>query len=233
GVGFAIPSLLVTEITDVLLRDGRVTRGRIGLTLQDLTPPLARAFKDGPERGAIVTDVPEKGAAHDAGIRRGDIIVKLEGRPVESSAELRHRIAMRGAGARVRLEIWRNRKTLEILARLQEAEGSSPGHARTDDRGEEDVAGSSSGIDGVGVGAVTVDMLRRAGMEDEDGGVIVISVLPSSSSTGLRRGDLIVEADLKRIRSSSELREAVRRGGDPVLLRVRRPEGCVYLSVSK
>jgi len=76
-------------------------------------------------------------------------------------------------------------------------------------------------------------MLRRAGMEDEDGGVIVISVLPSSSSTGLRRGDLIVEADLKRIRSSADLREAVRRGGDPVLLRVRRPDGCVYLSVSK
>src|SRR6185436_694430 len=171
GVGFAIPSLLVTEITDVLLRDGRVTRGRIGLTLQDLTPPLARAFKDGPERGAIVTDVPEKGAAREAGIRRGDIIVNFEGRPVESSAELRHRIAMRGAGARVKLEIWRNRKTLEIVVRLQEAEGSSPGHAKVDETGDDEPAGSSSGLDGVGVGAVSADTLHRAGV-DEEGGVI-------------------------------------------------------------
>jgi len=231
GVGFAIPSLLVTEITDVLLRDGRVSRGRIGITLQDLTPPLARAFKDGPERGAIVTDAPEKGPAREAGIRRGDIIVKFEGRPVESSAELRHRIAMRGAGARVKLEIWRNRKTLEIEVRLQELEGSSPGHAKADGGGDEP-AGSSSGIDGVGVGPVSADTLHRAGV-DEEGGVIVISVLPSSSSNGLRRGDLIVEADLKPVHSSSELREAMRRSGDPVLLRVRRADSCLYLSVSK
>src|SRR6185436_14102872 len=193
GVGFAIPSLLVTEITDVLLRDGRVTRGRIGLTLQDLTPPLARAFKDGPERGAIVTDVPEKGAAREAGIRRGDIIVNFEGRPVESSAELRHRIAMRGAGARVKV----------------------------DETGDDEPAGSSSGLDGVGVGAVSADTLHRAGV-DEEGGVIVMSVLPSSSSSGLRRGDLIVEAGSQLVHSSSELREAVRRSDDPVLLRVRR-----------
>jgi serine protease Do len=232
GVGFAIPSLLVTEITDILLRDGRVTRGRIGLALQDLTPPLARAFKDGPERGAIVTDAPEKGAAREAGIRRGDIIVKFEGRPVESSAELRHRIAIRGAGARVKLEIWRNRKTIEIVVRLQEAEGSSPGHAKADDAGDHEPVGASSGIVGVGVGAVSPDTLHRAGV-DEEGGVIVISVLPSSLSGGLRRGDLIVEVDLKPVHSSSELREAVRRSGDPVLLRVRRADTCVYLSVSK
>jgi serine protease Do len=87
GVGFAIPSRLVSEIVEILLRDGRVSRGQLGVTLQELTPALARAFKDAPDRGAIVTDA--KGAAREAGIRRGDILVKLDGRPVESSAALR------------------------------------------------------------------------------------------------------------------------------------------------
>ena len=234
GVGFAIPSRLVGEILEALLRDGRVNRGRLGVTLQDLTPALARAFKDGPAQGAIVTEAPEKGAAREAGIRRGDVIVKLDGVPVISSADLRHRIAMKGGGARVRLEIWRNRKPIEVTVRLQEAEGTPPGQARDDGPTAEELAGSSSsGLDGVSVGAVTPEMLRRAGVEDESGGVIVISIRPSTSVSGLRRGDVIVEADRKPVRTSAELREAVRRSDDPVLVRVRRPEGCVYLSVSK
>ena len=232
GVGFAIPSRLVTEILEVLLREGRIRRGQLGVTMQDLTPALARAFKDGPPRGVIVTDAPAQGAAREAGIRRGDIIVKLDGRPVESGTELRHRLAMRGAGTRVTLELWRNRKTLEIAVRLQEVGGGPPGRAKADDSDDEELAGAACGIQGVGVGAVTPDMLRRAGVEEE-GGVIVLSVLPSSPASGLRRGDLIVEADLKAVRSSADLREAVRHSDGPVLLRVRRPEGCVYLSVSK
>lgn len=232
GVGFAIPSRLVTEIVEILLRDGKVTRGQLGVTLQDLTPALARAFKDGPERGVIVTDAPEKGAAREAGIRRGDIILRLDGRPVDTSAELRHRIAMRGAGAKVRLELWRYGKTLDLTVRLQEAEGSAPGHARAEDPASEELAGSSSGIEGVGVGAVSPELLRKAGV-DEEGGVIVISVLASSVSTGLRRGDLIVEAGLKVVHSSAELREAVRQSDNPVLLRVRRSDGTFYLSVCK
>jgi serine protease Do len=175
GVGFAIPSRLVTEIVEILLRDGKVSRGQLGVTLQDLTPALARAFKDGPEQGVIVTDAPEKGAAREAGIRRGDIILKLDGRPVETSAELRHRIAMRGAGAKVHLELWRHGKTLDLTVHLQEAEGNGAGHAKTEDAsGSEELAGSSSGIEGVGVGAVSPELLRKAGVEEE-GGVIVIS----------------------------------------------------------
>jgi len=232
GVGFAIPSVLVREILEILLRDGRVNRGQLGVALQDLTPGLARAFKEAPARGVIVTEAREKGPAHEAGVRRGDILVKMDGRPVESSAQARHCIAMRGAGARVKLEVWRIGKTLEITVRLQESEGTPPGQAKSQNTPAEEIAGSSSGIEGVGVGGVTSDQLRRAGV-DEEGGVIVLSVLVSASVTGLRRGDLIVEADRKPVHSADELREAVRRSADPVLLRVRRPDGCLYLSVSK
>jgi serine protease Do len=230
GVGFAIPSRLVSEIVEILLRDGRVSRGQLGVTLQELTPPLARAFKDAPDRGAIVTDA--KGAAREAGIRRGDILVKLDNRPVESCAALRHRIAMRGAGTRVKLEIWRKGKTLEFIVRLQEAEGP-PGRAQAEEStAAEELAGVSSGIDGVGVGAVSSDMLKRAGVEEE-GAVIVLSIHSYASVVGLRRGDLIVEADSKSVHSAAELREAVRHSNDPVLIRVRRPEGCLYLSLNK
>src|SRR4030095_15689782 len=72
GVGFAIPSVLVTEILELLLRGGRVNRGQLGVTLQDLTPALVRAFKDAPARGVIVTEAHEKGPAREAGVLRGD-----------------------------------------------------------------------------------------------------------------------------------------------------------------
>jgi S1-C subfamily serine protease len=151
---------------------------------------------------------------------------------VESSAQVRHRIALRGAGARVMLELWRAGKSLEITARLQESEGTPQGQANAQNGPTEEIAGSNSGIEGVGVGGVTSAQLRRAGV-DEEGGVIVLSVLSSASVTGLRRGDLIVEADRKPVHTADELREAVRHSDDPVLLRVRRPDGALYLSVSK
>jgi serine protease Do len=139
---------------------------------------------------------------------------------------------MRGAGTRVKLEIWRKGRTLELIVRLQEAEGPRGRAQAEDPPAAEELAGVSSGIDGVGVGAVSADMLKRAGV-DEEGAVIVLSIHSSASVTGLRRGDLIVEADSKSVHSAAELREAVRHSNDPVLVRVRRPEGCVYLSLNK
>src|SRR5204863_3807335 len=109
GIGFAIPSRLAGEILEHLLREGRVSRGQLGVVVQDLTPSLARAFS-APEPGVIITELPEKGAAREAGLRRGDILQKLDGEPVESTSALRHRAAMRGGGAKVRLEIWRDRR---------------------------------------------------------------------------------------------------------------------------
>ncbi|HVE38564.1 MAG TPA: trypsin-like peptidase domain-containing protein [Planctomycetota bacterium] len=228
GIGFAIPSRLVSEIVELLLREGRVSRGQLGVVVQDLTPALARAFS-APEPGVIITELPEKGAARDAGLRRGDILLKLDGAPVESTAALRHRAAMRGGGAKVRLDVWRDHKILQFAVRLQELH--DPTAAVSSE--EEAKSGEPFGPGGITVAAVPRDLLHRAGFSDEDGGVMVTTLPAAASFAGLRRGDVIVEVRGKTVRKADDFREAVARSPDPVLLRVRRPEGSVYVSIPK
>ncbi len=227
GIGFAIPSRLVSEIVEHLLREGRVSRGQLGVVVQDLTPSLARAFS-APEPGVIITELPEKGAARDAGLRRGDILLKLDGAPVESTAALRHRAAMRGGGAKVRLDVWRDRKILQFVVRLQELQDPSAAPSEEEAKGDEPF-----GPGGITVAAVPRDLLHRAGFSDEDGGVMVTTLPAAASFAGLRRGDVIVEVRGKSVRKADDFREAVARSPDPVLLRVRRPEGSVYVSIPK
>jgi serine protease Do len=228
GIGFAIPSRMVGEIMDRLLREGRVSRGQLGVVVQDLTPSLARAFS-APEPGVIITELPEKSAARDSGLRRGDILLKLDGAPVESTSALRHRAAMRGGGAKVRLDVWRDRKILEFVVRLQELHDPAA-EPPADEDGKAD---EPFGPGGITVAAVPRDLLHRAGFADEEGGVMVTTVPPAASFAGLRRGDVIVEVRGKPVRKADDFREAVARSPDPVLLRVRRPEGSVYVSIPK
>jgi serine protease Do len=228
GIGFAIPSRMVAEILEHLLREGRVSRGQLGVVVQDLTPSLARAFS-APEPGVIITELPEKGAAREAGLRRGDVLLKLDGEPVDSTAALRHRAAMRGGGAKVRLEVWRDRKVLQFVVRLQELHDPSAAESAEEDAKTDEPFGPG----GITVAAVPRDLLHRAGFSDEDGGVMVTTLPAAASFAGLRRGDVIVEVRGKIVRKADDFREAVARSPDPVLLRVRRPEGSVYVSIPK
>lgn len=222
GVGFAIPSRMVGEIMEILLREGRVSRGQLGVVLQDLTPALAEAFRV-PGPGVLLTDVPERGAAREAGLRRGDIVLKVDGTPVESTAALRHRVALRGGGARVRLDLWRDRKALQVVVKLKELDTPAPVLPQEEEE--------TPGAEGISVATVPRDKLRRVGVVDEEGGVIVTSVPPSAAFAGLRRGDLIVEVQGRPVVRAEEFREAAVAGDHPLLLRVRRPEGSVYVSI--
>jgi serine protease Do len=228
GIGFAIPSRMVGEILERLLREGRVSRGQLGVVVQELTPSLARAFSS-PEPGVIITALPEKGAARQAGLRRGDILLKMDGEPVASTSALRHQTAMRGGGAKVRLDVWRDRRVYSFVVTLQELHDPSAAAAPEEGTGSDEPFGPS----GIMVAAVPRDFLEHAGFTDEDGGVLVTTLPAAATFAGLRRGDVIVEVRGKPVRKAEEFREAVARSSDPVLLRVRRPEGSVYVSIPK
>jgi serine protease Do len=232
GIGFAIPSRMVDEILQILLREGRVSRGQLGVVAQDLTPALARALRCGEERGVIITDAAETGAALQAGLRRGDLIVSLDGKPVHSAAQLRHRVALRGGGAKVRLEVWRDREKLDFTVRLKEPSGGSE-PAREEESGDEEKLGFASGLEGIFVAPVSSEMMSKAGIRGEEGALMVVSIRSKAPLAGLKKGDLIVEANRTPVRTVSELREAVKRSADPVLLRVRRSEGNFYASFPK
>jgi serine protease Do len=229
GIGFVIPSRLVQEIVDRLMKDGRIDRGELGIVVQELTPALAEAFDLERAQGVIVTDVPPQSAAARGGLHRGDVLVAMDGKPVTSRFDLDHRAAMRGARAGVELEVRRGGKTLALKAQLDSMkENPTPAH---DAGAQEDPGGQPSGLDGVTVRRVPPETLREAGIKDEEGGLVVTGLQGPGVFAGLRRGDLIVEVNGRPVHEVDEILEGLCLKGSTVLVRVRRPEGSVYLMV--
>lgn len=235
GIGFAIPSNLVRQVMDLLLKNGKVSRGQMGVLVQDLTPQLAAAFADAPKEGVLIGDVIKQSPADKAGLKRGDIILKLDGEPVHSASELRNRVSLRGAGQEVRLTLWRNKDTQEITLKLRQ----EPREEKADQEGDEEESnaraerGSASGVKGLRVSPATPSLLRKAGLPQDLHGLVVVSVEAPAAFAGLKDGDLVVEVNRKPVESVQEFRRAVREGTDNVLLSVRRGPGLLYLVGSK
>ncbi|MGB6241385.1 MAG: trypsin-like peptidase domain-containing protein [Castellaniella sp.] len=114
GIGFAIPAGPAHHILDQIIEHGRAQRGWLGLEPQDITPDLARAFHLQSTRGAVVARVLKRGPAAQAGIQVGDILLSLNGQAVRDSFDLLNRLAPMKAGSKVRLEVWRNGRTLKL-----------------------------------------------------------------------------------------------------------------------
>jgi serine protease Do len=119
GIGFAIPSNMARQVMDILLKDGKVRRGQMGVMVQDLTPALAASMKGSPKEGVLVGDVQSKSPAEKAGLRKGDVITTLDGEGVRFSSDLRNRVALRGAGKEVHLGVWRNGDTRDLSFKLR------------------------------------------------------------------------------------------------------------------
>jgi serine protease Do len=233
GVGFAIPSNMVREVTGLVLRDGRVLRGQLGLLGQDMTPQLARAMEGAPSRGVLVSETTPCGGADVAGLAPGDILLSLEGQEVASVSDLRNRVGLRGANSEVRLEIWRDGATFTTQVELDRAE------APTEDPEEEGAPpvipaeSSTSGLEGVMVIPAEADLLHELGLPAEAKGVIVSSVFAGSAHAGLLPGDLITEVSRRPIESPSQMAKAIRSAREVVLLTIRRREGSTYLAIPK
>ncbi len=114
GIGFAIPSSMARDVLDSIVRSGRVVRGYAGFVIQALTPDIIRAFDLGDVHGALVTAVDPTGPAADAGLRRGDVIVSLRGRPVTSDGDLRTQLSRLKPGETARLEALRNGRRFQV-----------------------------------------------------------------------------------------------------------------------
>lgn len=238
GIGFAIPSAMARAVMEILLEKGRVDRGQLGVVVQEMTPLLAEAMGGAPDRGAVVTDVVPQGPADRAGLRRGDVLVGLDGEAVASAAELRNRVALRGADAEVSLDVWREGRRFRVRARLKPAEETPleeplPSLPREEGARE---GRRDSGLPGISVAPAPKELLEEYGVAGErEVALVVTSVeLPQASAfTGLRRGDLILEVGRAPVRTPEEMRRAVRAGKGPVLLTVRRPGGTFFVAVPR
>ncbi|MBI2930082.1 MAG: Do family serine endopeptidase [Planctomycetes bacterium] len=235
GIGFAIPADMARDVMGILLREGRVSRGQMGVLVQDMTPPLARAMKGAPEQGVLVSDVLEGSPADKAGLRRGDVIINLNGEPVATATQLRNRVALRGAGTEIRLDVWRDGASKEIRLRLRKEEEPAPAERSEREEKDAEERSTGSGLEGIQVAPVAPELLRRRGLPGDVRGLVITKIDPAKASafSGLTEGDIIVEVDRAPVTSVEQMRRAIQKSDDVVLLTLRREEGMLFAAVPK
>jgi serine protease Do len=227
GIGFAVPANMAKSVMNAILSGGRVVRGYIGVNIQDITPPLAKAFRLPSTKGAIIASVQPDGPAAKAGLRRGDVVTAVDGQPVQSMRRLRLRIAQTAPGTTVRLTVLRAGSEMEVPVKLGTLPGDEPARA-----GEGPAGGGL--LDGVELQTLTPGMANRLNLPPSAQGVVVVGLRPDSraAQSGLRRGDVIFEVNQRPVRNVRELREAVARaGGGTLLLSIARGEMNLYLPI--
>ncbi len=225
GVGFAVPSNMAKSVMDNLVKTGKVTRGWLGISIQDVTPDLAKQFSLPEAKGALVTDILENSPAAKAGLLQGDVIVSYDGKPVENPGSLRNHVAQTGIGKKVKVGVVRDKKEkeFEITITEQPKDISRKGDEGSSVSPDEEVSTALAGIE---VRDLTPDLARRLGLTKADKGVVITRIEPGSTAadSGLREGDLVVELNRQAIKSVKDYNRLASKMGkqDTVLLLVNR-----------
>ena len=222
GIGFAVPSNMVLDIMDQLKTKGRVTRGWVGITMQELTPELAEKFGLNMSNGVLVSDVVKGGPAWKAGLRRGDIIIRFGGRPVLNPSELKNLVAETGPGRKVTVRVFRRRREFGLFVREVELPADLSARVFAPPRAEVPM----NVFSGLGVMDLTADISRQLGLPEGERGVVVANVYGNSPAgeSGIGRGDVIEEIERRPVRSLAEFNAMVRLYGNEksVVLLVNR-----------
>jgi serine protease Do len=230
GIGFAVPINVAREILVPLRTQGRVSRGYLGIQLQEIDPDLQRMMRLPEAHGAVVLDVLEGGAGKAAGLKRYDVITHVEGKPIADGDELVRRIASRPPGSAVGLTVWRDGRRFEVKALLAERGASEPEEEDETDEEEWEVDHSREG-DALGLVAAEPDPQLRMELvrADRRGPVLKEVVGLSPGIEALSSGDVVVEINRKPTPDLATYRKVVAAlpDGEVAWLFVHRPRPAV------
>jgi serine protease Do len=226
GVGFAIPSDMANSVAQSILKHGKVIRGWLGVTIQNLTPELAKSFGVKGEKGALVTDVIKNGPAAGAGLKRGDLIVEFDGKPVEDGVGLRNMVANTAPGKTALTKVIRQGKEETLTVTLGELPVKTA--AKKIER--------DNALKGVQVQELTADLKAGLNIPADMEGVLVVDVSEESPSYGLvSKNDVIEEVDRKPVKGLKDYEKIVSKIGpsDIVLLLLYRNGGHIYVTIKQ
>lgn len=223
GIGFAIPSNLIQLIVNQLIQKGTVSRGFIGVTLQQIDQELAHAFGLSQVGGAVIADVAKDSPAEKAGLKQGDIVQKYNKLPVTNIASLRNFIALMTPGTQINLSILRNGTPKDIVVEIGNYPTSSPQVALR--------KGNKLGFE---VQDLTPDIVRKLGLDDEIG-VVITDIEQGSTAAwaGLKKGSVILAVNQKDVHSVKEFNEFLEQTppNRPVLFLIKQGEGVRFVSI--
>jgi serine protease Do len=225
GIGFAVPVNLARNVMDQILAHGKVTRAYMGIIPQDVTPALAKQFGSTETRGALVGDVSADSPAAKAGLKRGDIILELNGKAISGSNELRMSISMMQPKTTVKLKVQRDGSEKEMAVTLGELPAP-------EERASKEKNGSEGALEGVEVENLDAQTAKQLGLPAESKGVVVTDISPSSpvAETGLRKGDVIQEVNHQPVQNVAEFDRAMKKAGKDSLLLVNRRGNTLFLA---
>jgi serine protease Do len=229
GLSFAIPIDVATQVTDQLRSTGKVTRGRIGVTIQELTRELAESFGLSKPNGALISSVEKGGAADKAGIEASDVILKFDGKIVNNSADLPRMVAATKPGSRAIVELWRKGEIKQVSVVV--AEFPEDGKlASSIKKLADDISETISRL-GIAVSELSRDQLQELQIS---GGLLIEEIKSSAArAAGLHQGDILLAIGNTRIRSLNHFNEILKQvpKGRNIALLVRRGENISYVAV--
>jgi serine protease Do len=229
GVGFAIPSNMARAAMQSLIKTGRVVRGFLGASTQDVSPPLGKIFRLPDVKGAIVTDVQPKGSAERAGLKRGDVVVRFDGGDVMDSGHLRNLVAQAPIGSKHRLDLMRDGKLYQAELVIQEAP-----RERTKKIQAASAASTVHPLAGVVFDDVTPPLARQMDLSVNHG--VVVTDLEEGSlaeASGLQPGDVVLELNRHHVSSFAILQRLADplKPTDLALLLVNRQGNVMYIPI--
>ncbi len=231
GIGFAIPVNLARDVMESLVKDGHVTRGYLGVMIQDVTPALAKEFKLKDNNGALVGDVTAKSPAEKAGLESGDVIIEFNGRKVTDSRHLKLEVARTHPGDTVPIKVLRDSSTKTLEITVKEMPGAE--HLAKENSSKAEDTGT---LNGVSVGDIDREARKQFDLPATLNGVVVTAVAPDSAAAeaGLKPGDVIQEINRKPVKTAEQAVRMTEDGKDKVtLLRVWRGGGSRFVVVDE
>jgi serine protease Do len=228
GIGFAVPVNMARTVMEQILKTGKVTRGFLGVSIQEVTPDLAKAFNLPSAEGALVGDVSPDSPGAKAGLQKGDVITALNGQKIADYHDLRLRISQTAPGTSVKMDVYRNGQKQTLTATL----GEFPEKAQTAENAQ---PGETPALEGVQVENLSSDIAQQLNLPPGTRGVVITRVDPDSTAaeTGLQRGDVIQEVNRKAVNNVEQFRAAVRSASNgPLLLLLNRGGNTQYVVIS-
>jgi serine protease Do len=221
GLAFAIPIDVALKVKDQIVATGKASHGRLGVTVQDLTQPLAESFGLKRPDGALVSQVAPGSAAASAGLKAGDVITHVNGEALARSGALSSVIGMSAPGEKVKLTVWRDQKALDIEAKL--------GGATPADEAVADASGAAQGPRlGLSLRPLQPGEKQQAKLE---GGLVVEQVSGAAERAGIEAGDVLLAINGKPVNSIEQIRSVLKGQPKSVALLVQRQGNQIFVPV--
>ena len=235
GIGFSIPSNMAKNVMEQLIKDGKVRRGMLGVGIDDVTEDMAKNLELKEAKGVIINSVRPGSAAEKAGIKTGDIITAINGEPTDDTNILRNKVAGTAPGTEIKVTVWRDGKSEELTATLDEFQVENAKIQKPGTENEEKPNKESGGKLGLSLQPVTPQIARQLEIPADTQGMVVTDVDPNGASAekGIMQGDVILQINRQPVKTLDEVQAAIDKSGTrPILLLVMRQGATRYITVS-